>query len=212
MALRHGLFESPPVDPAIRAALEAEAAQVGSTELHRRLAEVDPKTAARLHPNDVRRVIRAWEVFQATGQPISAYQQSWRTATYEGSNTPSSGSYRIPCLVLDWPREVLYHRIESRVDQMLATGWLDEVRRLSGLGRNLSKEARQAVGYSELLVYLKEGRRWEETVTAIKTRTRQLAKRQLTWFRQLPDLKFVSADSKDLPTRIVSEWTRCDLG
>lgn len=184
-ALLHGLFDGPPADPRVRAELEAEAARVGVEAFHSRLAEVDPKTAARLHPNDVRRVVRALEVFTVSGRPISAFQQTW-----DSPDVPA-----IPAFVLERPREELYRRIDARVDAMLATGWLDEVRRLRELPRPISKEAAQALGYRELLAYLdvtSEG--WDETVTLIKTHTRQFAKRQLTWFRHMPGLVPITAD------------------
>ena len=116
-ALLHGLFDSPAIDPAIRARLEAEAAS--PEELHARLASVDPAAAARLHANDVRRVIRALEVFEGTGKPISEWQNSWAEAALP-----------IPVAALDWPRDALNARIDARVDTMLASGWLGEARRL----------------------------------------------------------------------------------
>lgn len=176
-ALTCGLFDAPPVDPPIRAGLEAEADQLGPVALHRRLAEVDPLTAARLHPNDVRRVVRALEVFVATGRPISSFQQTWAA--------PDTHA-RIPCVMLDWPRDELYRRIDARVDAMLAAGWVDEVRRLAADPRGMGKEASQALGYRELRLHLDNGGDRAATVAEIKTRTRQFAKRQLTWFRHLP--------------------------
>jgi tRNA dimethylallyltransferase len=191
MAVRHGLFEAPPSDPAVRTALEAEAERSGPEALHRRLFEVDPKTAVRLHSNDVRRVVRALEVFQTSGQPISAFQRSWTTPTFAGgdSSLPST----VPVVVLEWPRDELYRRIDRRVDAMLAAGWLDEVRRLAAGPKPPGKEAGQALGYQELMGHLQESCGWAETVATIKVRTRQFAKRQLTWFRNLPGLVTVPA-------------------
>ena len=191
-ALLCGLFDSPLADPVLRQQLEAEAERIGPTELHRRLAGVDPKTAARLHANDVRRVVRALEVWELTGQPISAFQQSW--------DAPPAP---LPCVVLDWPREELYRRIETRVEAMLAAGWLDEVRRLAELPRPLSKEAAHALGYRELLAHLNgTGLGWAETVALIKTRTRQFAKRQLTWFRNLVTCRTCPAGQPDVVERV----------
>ena len=196
-ALTCGLFDAPPVDPRIRAGLEAEAAQTGPDALHRRLAEVDPPTAARLHPNDVRRVVRALEVFAATGRPISSFQQTWAA--------PETHTL-IPCVMLDWPRDELYRRIDARVDAMLAAGWLDEVRRLAADPRGMGKEASQALGYRELRLHLNNGGDWAAAVTEIKTRTRQFAKRQLTWFRQMPGCDPVAANQPRLAEWIVQKW------
>src|SRR5262245_11585820 len=124
-ALLHGLFPGPPADAELRHALEAEAARDGNAALHTRLAAVDPKTAARLHPNDVRRVVRALEVHALTGKPISDWQQNWDTDSFAGSDAPQAA--KIPGVVLELPREVLYDRINRRVDVMLAAGWLCEV-------------------------------------------------------------------------------------
>ncbi len=196
-ALTCGLFDAPPVDPQIRADLEAEADQNGPDSLHRRLAEVDPVAAARLHPNDVRRVVRALEVFAATGRPISSFQQTW--------DTPEAHA-RIPCVMLDWPRDELYCRIDARVDVMLAAGWLDEVRALAADPRGMGKEANQALGYRELRLHLNNGGDWAATVTEIKSRTRQFAKRQLTWFRHLPECVPVAANQPRLAEWIAQNW------
>ncbi|HEY2911248.1 MAG TPA: tRNA (adenosine(37)-N6)-dimethylallyltransferase MiaA [Gemmataceae bacterium] len=204
-ALLHGLFPGPPADPQLRRELEAEAERDGNDKLHARLAAVDAKTAARLHPNDVRRVVRALEVFQLTGQPISAWQQSWDTPAFANADKARPPA-RIPAVVLELPREELYQRIERRVDAMLAAGWLDEVRRLRDLHRPLSREARQALGYRELLEFLDGQGTWEETVARIRIHTRQFAKRQLTWFRHLPACTPIPADAPDVGDRVLAVW------
>ncbi|HET6575257.1 MAG TPA: tRNA dimethylallyltransferase, partial [Fimbriiglobus sp.] len=109
------------------------------------------------------------------------------------------------CVVLEWPRDVLYRRIEARVDGMLAAGWLDEVRRLRELP--LGKEASQALGYRELREYLDSACDWDTTIARIKTRTRQFAKRQLTWFRSLPGCRSCPAGSPGTPDRVWDHWT-----
>jgi tRNA dimethylallyltransferase len=203
-ALLHGLFDGPPADEELRRALEAEAARDGNAALHARLAAVDPKTAARLHPNDVRRVVRALEVHSLTGKPISDWQQTWDTESFAGPGAQPTAP--IPAPVLELPREVLYDRINRRVDAMLAAGWLDEVRRLRELPQPLSREARQALGYRELLDWLDSGGDWNATVELIRTHTRQFAKRQLTWFRHLPALVPVPADAPDAAGRVLKAW------
>lgn len=204
-ALLHGLFDGPPADAALRAQLEAEAASVGNEALHARLREVDAKTAARLHPNDVRRVVRALEVFALTGKPISDWQQSWDTPAF-ASETGAPPPAAIPAVVLELPREVLYDRINRRVGAMLEAGWVDEVRALRALPHPLSREARQALGYGELLAWLGTGGALDEVADLIRTRTRQFAKRQLTWFRHLPSLVPVPADAPDALDRARAAW------
>jgi tRNA dimethylallyltransferase len=205
-ALLHGLFDGPPADAELRRTLEAEAARDGNAALHARLAAVDPKTAARLHPNDVRRVVRALEVHTLTGKPISDWQQNWDTASFAKSADDAPPAAKIPGVVLELPREVLYDRINRRVDVMLEAGWLDEVRALRALPQALSREARQALGYRELLEYLDTGGDWNETVDLIRTHTRQFAKRQLTWFRNLSSLVPVAVDASDVSERVLKAW------
>lgn len=186
-ALLCGLFESPPSDVDLRRRLEVEAERDGPEALHARLAAVDAATASRLHANDVRRVVRALEVWHLTGQPISVWQQqNW----WEGE------SPRFPpgaCLVLDVPRPELYFRINQRVERMFADGWVDEVRRLRELSRPLSREASVALGYREIAEYLDGRRSLAETIAEVQLRTRQFAKRQLTWFRALPGCEWGNA-------------------
>jgi tRNA dimethylallyltransferase len=207
-ALLHGLFDGPPADPELRRVLEQEAEREGNIALHARLAQVDPRTAARLHPNDVRRVVRALEVHTLTGKPISAWQQTWDTPSFADSPEAAPAPASIPAVVLELPRERLYERINQRVDAMLAAGWLDEVRRLRDLAQPLSRESRQALGYRELLAHLDGGPGWDETAELIRTHTRQFAKRQLTWFRHLPQLVPVPADAPEACERICATFER----
>ncbi len=205
-ALLHGLFPGPPADAELRSTLEADAARDGVDALHARLAAVDAKTAARLHPNDVRRVVRAIEVHALTGKPISAWQTNWDTASFAESPSAAPPPARIPAVKLELPREVLYDRINRRVTLMLDAGWLDEVRRLRELPHPLSREARQALGYRELLEYLDSGGDWDEAVNRIRIHTRQFAKRQLTWFRHLPACVPVPAGAPDAIDRVLQAW------
>jgi tRNA dimethylallyltransferase len=208
-ALLHGLFPGPPGDPELRRQLEADAERDGKIALHARLAAVDAKTAARLHPNDVRRVVRALEVYRLTGRPISAWQQTWDTPAFAAAPGSAPPPAAIPAVVLELPREQLYRRIDARVEAMLAAGWLAEVQRLRELPRPLSREARQALGYRELIAYLDgRGGGWPATIEAIRTHTRQFAKRQLTWFRHLPACVPVAADAADAADRVLHAWNR----
>jgi len=206
-ALLYGLFPGPPADRELRRDLEAEAVLAGSETLHARLAVVDPKTAARLHPNDVRRVVRALEVHALTGRPISDWQRTWDTPSFAADEAATPPVANIPAVVLELPRAELYGRINRRVDEMLALGWVDEVRQLRVLSRPLSREARQALGYRELLAYLDgNGSGYTETIEIIRTHTRHFAKRQLTWFRHFRSLVAISTSTPDLAARVLRAW------
>ena len=178
-ALMRGLFDGPPADENLRRRLTEEADRLGPPPLHARLATVDAVSAGRLHPNDIRRVIRALEVWELTGRPLSAWQTQW--------NTLANGASVHPVLYLNPPREELYARIDARVRRMIAEGLVEEVRALGQLSQPLSREASQAVGYKELFDHLNGRVGLEETIVRIQTRSRNLAKRQLTWFRSLPE-------------------------
>lgn len=171
-------------DPELRQRLAAEEEAHGAGHLHRRLQQVDPKAAAKLHPNDLRRIIRALEVFTLTGTPISA------TQTAAGAEPRYDDLF----LALTMDREALYRRIEQRVDQMLAGGWLEEVRRL--LERYPPHlPAMQALGYRELVQYYRGLLTLPEATALIKRNTRRFAKRQFTWFRRERRLQWVDVTS-----------------
>ncbi|HZT41813.1 MAG TPA: tRNA (adenosine(37)-N6)-dimethylallyltransferase MiaA [Chthonomonadaceae bacterium] len=177
-----------PADPAVRAALRAEVAQYGAHTLHARLQAVDPVTAARLHPNDAVRIVRALEVYQVTGQPISAYQQRDR------ASRPARPAYRIG---LTLPREELYARIDARVDQMIAEGLEDEVRRLLDQGYSPTLGPLRSLGYKEMIAYLCGESDRTTAIEKIKQETRRFAKRQLTWFRADPYLTWLDVSAQD---------------
>jgi tRNA dimethylallyltransferase len=190
-AIACGLFEGPPADTVVRARLEAEARQHGGAALHQRLAQLDPATASRLHPNDQRRIIRALEVQERTGTPLSAWQTQWTIKPQdERSDSWGSSAQPVPSVLwLDLPRPELYASINHRVENMFAAGLVEEVDRLRALNRPLSKEAAQALGCKEVLAYLEGKQSLAETVTLVQTRTRNFAKRQITWFRRLPNCR-----------------------
>jgi tRNA dimethylallyltransferase len=196
-ALLQGLFDSPPADQELRRQLEREAETVGADAFHARLAGVDPESAARLHPNDIRRVVRALEVWQLTGKPLSEWQQQgwWESSSGMSGALPraeNSSAEDLPrCLAIDLPRPQLYARIDRRVEAMVESGWIAEVQRLRELARPLSREASQALGYREIAEFLKGKRTLADTITAIQLRSRQFAKRQLTWYRNLPSCRVV---------------------
>ncbi len=182
-SLLRGIFEGPPADERLRADLAAEARLRGGQWLHERLAQIDPVAAERLHANDARRLIRAIEVFEKTGRPISQWQEQSDTGL-------SAEECRV--FVLDWPRVEIYARINRRVDAMFAAGLLDEVRGLLNAPKPLSKTAAQAVGYREVVEHLGGKCGLEETIELVKMHTRRFAKRQCTWFRSLGECRFVT--------------------
>lgn len=179
-SILRGLFAGPGSDAGIRSALEEIAWREGSEALHRRLVAVDPVTAARLHPNDVRRVVRALEVAELTGRPLSSFHE-------HGPAIDPPPHVRWLSPERDW----LYQRIETRVDAMLAQGLLAETERLLAASGGLGRTARQALGYRELIAHLEENVPLGEAVALIKRRTRQFAKRQMTWFRNLEECRMV---------------------
>ncbi len=194
--LLRGIFEGPPADWELRRRLQHEAEAGSPGCLHQRLAEVDPLAAQRLHPHDTRRLIRALEVFEKTGQPISRLQQQFEVGR-------PAEECRV--FVLEWPREQLSARINARVDVMFSAGLVDEVRRLvDGPGR-LSRTASQALGYREVLAHLAGRQSLTETIELVKIHTRQFAKRQGTWFRSLSECRSVPVGEPLLPDLLASQ-------
>jgi tRNA dimethylallyltransferase len=171
--LLFGLQDTPPRDEDFRARLKAERDEKGVQALHSRLAAVDAASAERINPNDYQRIERALEILALTGKPAGDRERTW------------FGEMRFPAqvFVLTWPREVLRARIDRRVDQMFADGWVDEVRQILATG-GFSETASRALGYPEIMALLDRGAGESETRQLIKTRTWQFAKRQLTWYRK----------------------------
>lgn len=183
-AMIRGLFKGPAADWDFRREIEQELQRVGQSALHDRLSRVDPISAARLHPNDTRRLIRALEVYRITGQPISHWQMQFEEPR---------GARRV--FVIQRAAADLDHRIERRVESMFSAGLVGEVRGLTSAGRALGRTARQAVGYREVIDYLAGSCTFDETVARVKTRTRRFAKRQKTWFRSLEECRFVRIEA-----------------
>jgi len=172
-------------DPEFRKELQHQAETMGKEYLHRKLQDVDPKTAARLHPNDVRRVIRALEVFHLTGKPMSEYNQGLEKMDYK---------YNVAMIVLTMDRAKLYERINQRVDEMMENGLLDEVKQMVSKGYTKDMISMQGLGYKELMEYLQGNVSLEDAIYILKRETRRYAKRQLTWFRAQKDVVWVDVD------------------
>lgn len=192
-ALLRGLFSGPSADPLFRARMEAEAHAVGGDELHRRLAKVDPVAAGRIASGDLRRIVRALEVFEQTGRPISDWQREF--------GLPTSPAPRVACLWLARPE--LYRRINERVLAMFAAGWTQEVRLLRERHGRLGREASQAVGYREILGHLEGQGTLEETIACIQQRSRRFAKHQQTWFRHMEEIVRFDVDPAEPADAIV---------
>lgn len=173
-ALLYGLFNGPPANDKLRAELRARAYTKGLTELHRELMFIDPVAAKHIDPNDAKRIIRALEVHKTTGKPISSFQKQWdvRNMFHEW-------------VVIGLRREKTEEnkRINTRVKKMMTTGLVNEVKSLLAEDKPLSKQARYAIGYAEIIEYLTGRMTLNEAIEQIKRNTRRLAKSQRTWFK-----------------------------
>ena len=167
----------------VRSRLEQLAKDKGSEYLHQKLLEVDPDSAQKIHANNVKRVIRALEYYELTGEKMSLHNE--REAAKE---SPYCYAY----FVLDDLREKLYQRIDARVDEMLKEGLVQEVEKLSRMGYTRNMVSMQGLGYKEILAYLEGECSLEEAVYILKRDTRHFAKRQITWFKREPDVIWVN--------------------
>ena len=197
-SLLRGIFTGPEADWELRRQLEKDAGQNGKQWLHDELRRVDPETAIKLHPNDVRRIIRAIEVYRLTGVPLSQQQ------TQQPLNPDERPDH---VYWLDPPREWLHERINLRVDQMMEQGLLQETRTLLLADPPPGRTARQALGYRELIDHLENGTKLDAAVEQIRTGTRQFAKRQHTWFRNLEECAPVALDGTESTDALVERLT-----
>ncbi|MBI4515116.1 MAG: tRNA (adenosine(37)-N6)-dimethylallyltransferase MiaA [Deltaproteobacteria bacterium] len=192
-ALRYGLFPGPPRDPALRLRLEAEEdAEAGS--LHRRLAEIDRTTAARLHPHDRVRLVRALEVHTLTGRPLSAWQAEHG---FRGEAVPMT------VIGLTRARAQLHQRIATRCAAMVEAGLVDEVLSLWARGYHRQLPVLQTIGYREMGAVAAGELTMAAGLAAMTRATCQLAKRQLTWFRADPTVRWCDAEEGLAPTRAI---------
>jgi tRNA dimethylallyltransferase len=194
--LLRGIFHGPAADWNFRRQLQQDAQRQDPLWLHRRVQELDPATAARLHPNDTRRLIRALETFHLTGRPISEFQKQFEVGV------PAD---RCHVFVLDWPRNELCARIDRRVSEMFENGLVDEVRALLTGPQPPGKTARQAVGYREVIEHVEGRRNLAETMELVQLHTRQLAKRQGTWFRSLCECRFFPSSAQFNPDEVAQK-------
>jgi len=180
-ALLSGFDDGPKADWRLRGKLENEAIERGDAELHADLAKLDPRAAEKIHPHDRRRIIRALEVYHKTGETISSVQTHFEA--------PATSSVHL--FALDWPRTVLHARINQRVEEMFRSGLIEEVKALVDRYQELGRTAAQAVGYREVLTFLRGEMPLEGALEKTQAGTRQLARRQLISLRGLAHCRFV---------------------
>ena len=186
-ALAQGINYMPiEVDPAVSGQLLSEAGEKGYESLYNELMLVDPQSAAKIHPNNRKRLLRALEIYRQTGH----------TMTYYNAKSIEDGpQYPFSLFAIEWDRDVLYQRMDLRVDQMLEAGLLDEVKKLRLMGLTSANTSMQAIGYKELFNFLEGHVKYEEAVSEIKQKTRNYGKRQLTWFRNMGAVTWIKPEN-----------------
>ena len=180
-----------------RQELEELAAQKGNTFLHNMLAEGDPNSAKEIHENNVKRVIRALEFYKQNGNRISEHNEEQKE---------HESPYNLAYFVLNAPRPLLYERIDTRVDEMLDNGLVEEVKHLQEMGCHRGMVSMQGLGYKEILAWLEGEYPYEEAVRILKRDTRHFAKRQLTWFRREGEVTWVDKDKFDYNDSRILEY------
>ena len=181
----HGLFDAEAVNLDIRKRLKKESSISGSGLLHKRLAACDPDAADKIHPNDTYRIIRALEMVEATGKPISEHQVD---------HGFMEKRYRVIKIGLSMERKALYDRINQRVDVMIEKWLVDEVKGLLNKGYSENLKSMQSIGYRHIVDFIKKRFSWDETVRTLKRDSRRYAKRQMTWFNADPEIVWLQPD------------------
>jgi tRNA dimethylallyltransferase len=181
-SLSEGLFEGPSASPEVRRRLAERAGSEGTPALHLELSRIDPEAARRIHPNDLRRIVRALEVHELTGKPISELQTQWDR---------QRSRHRCAFIGLRRGREDQSHRTNLRVKRMIENGLVEEVGSLLALEHPLSTAARQALGYAEIIDHLRGRTALAEAVEMIKINTRRFAKAQRTWFKRFRETDWI---------------------
>lgn len=182
------------IDPAVSNSLLFEAEEKGYESLHNQLMQVDPESAAKIHPNNRKRLLRALEIYRQTGHTMTYYNHK---SIEDGPQYPFS------LFAIDWDRDTLYQRMDLRVDQMLEAGLLEEVNRLRIMGLTSANTSMQAIGYKELFGFLEGQVTYEEAVLEIKQKTRNYGKRQLTWFRNMGKVTWVKPEETSIILDII---------
>lgn len=196
-ALVYGLFQGKVADLEVRRRLKAQLAAEGIAALHARLAERDPPAAARIHPNDAYRMLRALEVIECTGRPLSDHHQTHGFA---------QARYQTLTIGLTMPRGQLYARIDQRVEAMLAAGLLEEVRGLLSRGYDQGLKSMQALGYRHMVDFLQGRIGWEQALRTLQRDHRRYAKRQFTWFNAIAGIRWMVPDQVDDAAALVAAF------
>jgi len=199
--LTQGIFASPKIESCVRERLKQEADKKGGEALYQRLKRVDPETALHLHPRDLIRTIRALEVFDSTGIPISFFREQ-----HHFGERP----YHTLKIGLEMNREILYRRIEQRIDRMIEKGFLQEVINLLKMGYNPELKPMQSLGYKQMVQFLSRKIEWKGALKQMKRDTRHYAKRQLTWFKADREVQWrdESIDRQKIFLEVKTFWAR----
>ena len=195
-ALLFGLFAGPAADDAVRQRFKQRVETEGLDSLHRELARVDPAAAGRINSNDERRIVRALEVFELTGQPISSLQTQ-----FDGREIPSEWTV----IGLRRDKALESRRINARVKEMVKAGLIEEVQSLLSEEPRLSKQARSAIGYTEVIDHLAGKMDWEGSIERIKINSRRMAKGQRTWFKTFPFVHWITLTDQSTSEEILRQ-------
>ena len=201
-SLLYGLFDGAGTDENIRAELRARAEAEGLAQLHRELTKIDPEAAERINPNDARRIVRALEVYQLTGKPISTFQKQWQQRQMKHEWT---------IIGLRREKADASSRINRRVKKMIDVGLVDEVKSLLDEEKPLGKQARCAIGYAEIIEHLSGKTSLEDAIESIKINSRRLAKGQRTWFKTFQNVHWLDIAEDETPEQILAR-TKILLG
>ena len=198
-ALLYGLFRENPANQKTLEKLALEYDEKGPDEMHNKLKSIDPVSASKIHKNDSFRIVRALEVFESTGKPISSFQKehSFQDQKYETLK-----------IALTMDREKLYERINKRVDIMIGDGLLEEVKGLLDKGYTKDLKSMRSIGYKHMIEFLEEINDWEETVRLLKRDTRRYAKRQFTWLRKEQEVNWAEPSEYIKIKSIIEEFIK----
>ncbi|MFZ3047358.1 MAG: tRNA (adenosine(37)-N6)-dimethylallyltransferase MiaA, partial [Desulfatirhabdiaceae bacterium] len=196
-ALRHGLFSMESGDSIIRDRLKQKMLNEGTENLYMELKRCDPESAVRIHPNDVYRIIRALEIFESTGTPMSVFHHHHHFST---------DFYSVRMIGLYRERELLYERINRRVDRMLETGFIQEVESLLNRGYSSTLKSMKSLGYRHIANYVEGRTSLTDAVLSMKQDTRRYAKRQMTWFRSEKDILWIDAENMDVVKKTTEDY------
>jgi tRNA dimethylallyltransferase len=200
-ALLYGLFDGPARDEQIRLNLKQRAQAEGLETLYKQLVEIDPVAAQRIHSNDLKRIIRALEVYELTGRPISSFQQQWEPQA--SGPEPRTASHNWTIIGLRREKTVENSRINQRVKRMIEAGLVDEVKSLLAEDRPLSMQARCAIGYAEIIDYLNGKTTLDDAVELIKKNSRRFAKSQRTWFKTFREVNWLDISPNEPAEKIL---------